>query len=186
MCTSGSIGSSQEKESTQAVSISATNDPANGASSSSSMATSMSKLKERGNCLLNEGKPKAAVKAYTDALQNAALDQLDDQQKAVLLSNRSAAYVKAHLNAKVYANCCVIVFQHSCIPRCKDLKWYHNKLIERLHIGLLNSVGNMQAEADARQAIKLAPTWPKPLHRLAQALQVTVFPRPTNIMHPFI
>ncbi|CAK0782952.1 hypothetical protein CVIRNUC_006147 [Coccomyxa viridis] len=29
----------------------------------------------------------------------------------------------------------------------------------------------MQAEADARQAIKLAPTWPKPLHRLAQALQ---------------
>lgn len=39
MCTSGSIGSSQEKESTQAVSISATNDPANGASSSSSMAT---------------------------------------------------------------------------------------------------------------------------------------------------
>ncbi len=30
----------------------------------------------------------------------------------------------------------------------------------------------VQAEGDARSATKLAPTWPKPLHRLVQALQV--------------
>ena len=33
-----------------------------------------------------------------------------------------------------------------------------------------------QAEADARVATKMAPGWPKPLHRLAQALQVTLAP----------
>ena len=101
MCTSSSQGSPREKYGNQTVSTSATDDPANAASSSSSGVASVSELKETGNCLLKEGKPKAAVNAYTGALQSAVLEQLDDQQKAVLLSNRSLAYVKAHLNAKV-------------------------------------------------------------------------------------
>ena len=124
MCTSSSLGSTQEKDSTQAVLTSATDDSANAASSSSSVATNVSELKERGNCLLNEGKPKAAAKAYTGALQSAAREQLDDQQKAVLLSNRSLAYLRAHLNAKVYPNCCLMVLQHVCILHCKDLDYY--------------------------------------------------------------
>ena len=128
MCTSTSHGSSQEKESTQSVSTLATNDPANGASSSPSIAISVSEFKERGNLLLKEGKPKAAVKAYTSAMQSAALEQLDDQQKAVLLSNRSAAFIRAHLNAKVYIDCRVMVLQHGYILRCKDLVCRHEKM----------------------------------------------------------
>ena len=76
----------------------------------------MSDFKEKGNCLLKEGKPKAAVKAYTSALQNAALQQLDDQQKAVLLSNRSIAYITAHLNAKVHIHYRLMVLQHDWHP----------------------------------------------------------------------
>ena len=118
MCTSSSHGCPQGKESTQPASTSATDNSANAASSSPSSATSVSEMKERGNCLLKEGKFKGAVKAYTSALQSAALEQLDDQQKAVLLSNRSLAYVKTHLNAKVYSNCRLMVCKHGCIvPR---------------------------------------------------------------------
>ena len=101
MCTSTSHGSPQERKSTQADSSSATDCPATSASSSSSIATSVSELKETGNRLLKEGKPKAAVKAYSGALQDAAIEQLNDHEKAVLLSNRSLAYVRAHLSAKV-------------------------------------------------------------------------------------
>ena len=58
-------------------------------------------------------------------------------------------------------------------------------MIEHHHISLLDIMGNMQAEADARQANKLAPAWPKPLHRLAQALQVThCLPAPTTLCRP--
>lgn len=43
----------------------------------------------------------------------------------------------------------------------------------------------VQAEGDARLAHKLASTWPKPLHRLAQALQVACFTVwYTEIPHP--
>ena len=38
------------------------------------------------------------------------------------------------------------------------------------------TLNSKQAEADARVATKMAPGWPKPLHRLAQALQVTLTP----------
>ena len=116
MCTSNSNGCPQEQECTQADSTSAADESANAASSSSPIGTSVSDLKEKGNCLLREGKPKAAVKAYTSALQNAALEQLDDQQKAVLLSNRSIAYITAHLNAKVHIHYRLIVLQHGQHP----------------------------------------------------------------------
>ena len=116
MCTSNSNGCPQEKECTQAVSTSAADESANAAGSSSPIGTSVSDLKERGNCLLGEGKPKAAIKAYTSALQNAALEQLDDQQKAVLLSNRAIAYISAHLNAKVYIECRLMMLQHGQHP----------------------------------------------------------------------
>ena len=119
MCTSSSHSSPQESAGTHLVSTSATDCPANAGSTSSSIASSVSELKERGNCMLKEGKPKAAVKAYTGALQNAALEQLDDHGKAVLLSNRSLAYVRAHLNAKVASDCRLLAFRHTSVLRCK-------------------------------------------------------------------
>ena len=164
MCTSTSHGSPQERESTQTDSASATDCPAIAASSSSSIATSVSEMKETGNRLLKEGKPKAAVKAYTGALQNAALEQLDDHEKAVLRSNRSLAYVRAHLNAKVSS------YWH---PSLQIPRLFHVPRNGQYRSHMLGKVENLQAEADARQAAELSPSWPKPLHRLAQALQVT-------------
>jgi len=58
-------------------------------------------FKQKGNEHLKESKPKAAVTAYSSALEAAALEQLDDHEKAVLLSNRSFAYIKCNLFVKV-------------------------------------------------------------------------------------
>ena len=58
-------------------------------------------FKQKGNDLLKENKPKAAVQAYASALKAAAVEHVDDQERAVLLSNRSYAYLKSSLFVKV-------------------------------------------------------------------------------------
>ncbi len=58
-------------------------------------------FKQKGNDLLKENKPKAAVQAYASALKAAAVEHVDDQEKAVLLSNRSYAYLRSNLFVKV-------------------------------------------------------------------------------------
>lgn len=55
--------------------------------------TCVSALKQKGNELLKESKPKAAIKTYTSALEAAAVEHTDDQERAVLLSNRAFAHI---------------------------------------------------------------------------------------------
>lgn len=58
-------------------------------------------FKQKGNDLLKKNKPKSAIKAYASALEAADVEHIDDQEKAVLLSNRSYAYIKCSLFVKV-------------------------------------------------------------------------------------
>ena len=58
-------------------------------------------FKQKGNDLIKENKLKAAIKAYKSALKAADVEHVDDQEKAVLLSNRSYAYIKCSLFVKV-------------------------------------------------------------------------------------
>ena len=65
-------------------------------------------FKQQGNNLIKENKPKSAVKAYASALKAAAVEHVDDQEKAVLLSNRSYAYVRCSLFIKVRNTLCIV------------------------------------------------------------------------------
>jgi hypothetical protein len=58
-------------------------------------------LKQKGNQLLKENKPKAALKAYNSALEAAAEGHLDGQQLAVLHSNRAFTYIRCGQYVKV-------------------------------------------------------------------------------------
>ena len=126
-------------------------------------------FKQKGNDLLKDNKPKSALQAYASALKAAADEHVDDEEKAVLLSNRSYAYLKCNLFVKARSSLLHIALYH-------DHFSFHstNSHAIRMRSGRcpLNLFVFVQAEGDARLATKLAPTWPKPLHRLAQALQV--------------
>ena len=61
-------------------------------------------FKQKGNDLLKENKPKAALKAYASALNAAAVEHVDDHEKAVLLSNRAYAHIKCNMFIKVWTS----------------------------------------------------------------------------------
>ena len=66
-----------------------------------SLGTRTTALKQKGNQLLKENRPKAALKAYESALEAAAEGHLDGQQLAVLYSNRAFAYIRCGQYVKV-------------------------------------------------------------------------------------
>jgi hypothetical protein len=66
-----------------------------------SLGTRITALKQKGNQLLKENKPKAALKAYNSALEAAAEGHMDGQQLAVLHSNRASAYIRCAQYVKV-------------------------------------------------------------------------------------
>ena len=66
-----------------------------------SLGTRITALKQKGNQLLKENKPKSALKAYDNALEAAAEGHLDGQQLAVLYSNRAFAYIRCGQYVKV-------------------------------------------------------------------------------------
>ena len=66
-----------------------------------SLGTRITALKQKGNQMLKENKPKAALKAYESALEAAAEGHLDGQQLAILSSNRAFAYIRCGQYFKV-------------------------------------------------------------------------------------
>lgn len=117
---------------------------------------SIQTFKRTANNFLHKGNFEQAIQYYTATIDACTQEGLEDSQLAVLHSNRALA----HTRNGSYA-------QASYTPAFIDADAF-NPRDPPSHT--IFAFTGKQAVEDAQKARKLNPAWPKPMHRLAQAL----------------
>lgn len=150
-------------------------------------ASESSRLKELGTELLRSGDLEGALKRYTAAVRAALAAKEGPEQLAVLYSNRAHVLHKLRRDQEVggcwpggvgsvrdeggstRAWLILRVVLHVCTKNLLRANFPPAHGVRRKRNLLHSSLPCLQAAADAGEAHRLLPAWPKPLFRLAQA-----------------